>query len=79
MRTVRLLLPALVLLAAATWAQTLRTIPEGATIKVRTDTAIPAKPAANARYTGTIAENVTDANGAVIIPRASRATSRARG
>lgn len=73
----RFILPALLVLAIASMAQTVRTIPEGSVIKVRTDTAIPAKPAANARYTASIAEDVTDSSGAVIIPKASRAQLRA--
>ena len=57
-------------LAAA--AQTTRTLPEGTTIKVRTDTAIPAKPAPNSAYTATVSEDVLDKSGAVAIPRGTR-------
>lgn len=52
----------------------LRTLPSGTEIKVRTDTAIPAKPAANARYTATVSSDVMDSSGAVLIPRNSRAS-----
>ena len=52
----------------------LRTLPNGTEIKVRTDTAIPAKPAANSRYTATVSSDVMDSSGAVLIPRNSRAS-----
>jgi hypothetical protein len=58
---------------SATAAQAARVVPSGTDIKVRTDTAIPAKPAANAKYTGTVSNDVTDSSGAVVIPRGSRA------
>jgi hypothetical protein len=61
----------LVLVAASANAQ--RTVPEGTEIKVRTDTAIPAKPAPNARYSASISKDVTDRSGNVIIPRGARA------
>jgi hypothetical protein len=61
----------LVLVAASANAQ--RTVPEGTEIKVRTDTAIPAKPAPNARYSASISKDVTDSSGNVIIPRGARA------
>jgi hypothetical protein len=51
-----------------------RVVPKDTTIKVRTDTAIPAKPADNAKYTASVSSDVTDSSGAVIIPRGSRAT-----
>jgi hypothetical protein len=54
-------------------AQTTRVIPSGTDIKVRTDTAVPAKPAANSKYTATISNDVLDSNGAVAIPRGSHA------
>jgi len=47
---------------------------QGTEIKVRTDTAIPAKPAANAKFTASVSNDVTDSSGAVVIPRGSRAT-----
>lgn len=67
------LLLTILLLSIASFAQTVRTIPEGTTIKVRTDTAIPAKPAAGASYTATVSDDVLDKSGQVAIPRGSRA------
>jgi len=65
---------ALLLLAqGSAIAQVRRTIPQGTEIKVRTDTAIPAKPVAGAAYTATVREDVRDASNAVAIPRGSRA------
>lgn len=72
MRT-RFFIPLVLLLAAGALAQTTRVVPEGTEIKVRTDTAIPAKPAANAKYAGTISSDVSSQSGAVVIPRGSRA------
>src|SRR5262249_55571559 len=57
----------------AVWAQSGSTLPSGTEIKVRTDAAIPAKPAADSRYTASVAQDVKDANGNVVIPRGSRA------
>lgn len=54
-------------------AQTNRVLPQGTDIKVRTDTAIPAKPAANAAYSATVSNDITDNSGAVAIPRGARA------
>jgi hypothetical protein len=59
-----------VLLASSAWAQTL---PKDSEIKVRTDTSIPAKPPANAKYAASISNDVTDSSGSVVIPRGSRA------
>jgi hypothetical protein len=71
MRSAKLLLAtAAVLLASSAWAQTL---PQGTEIKVRTDSAIPAKPAPNAKYTASVSNDVTDSSGNVVIPRGSRA------
>jgi hypothetical protein len=50
-----------------------RVIPEGTNIKVRTDTAIPAKPVSGQVYMADVSEDVTDKSGAVAIPRGSRA------
>ncbi len=72
MRKTILAAAVLLLFSVAVFAQT-RTLPEGTTIKVRTDTAIPAQPAIGATYAASIAEDVSDASGAVLIPRASRA------
>ncbi len=66
------LLVVLLLLSVVALAQT-RTLPSGTTIKVRTDTTIPAKPAAGAAYTASVSDDVTDSSGAVLIPRNSRA------
>jgi hypothetical protein len=73
MKTKNLLVVLLVLAATAVYAQTTRTLPQGTEIKVRTDTAIPAKPAANAKYTATVSQDVTDSSGTVVIPTGSRA------
>ena len=54
-------------------AQNYRTLPQGTTIKVRTDTAIPAKPAAGAAFSATVSEDVVDPNGNLIIPRGTPA------
>lgn len=59
--------------ALTAFAQTSHVLPEGTEIKVRTDTPIPAKPAANAKYAATVSDNVTDKSGAVAIPRHARA------
>lgn len=72
MRQMRLLTIFLLLAGLAAWAQT-RTLSEGAEIKVRTDTAIPAHPAAGAAYTATVSDDVPDTSGAIAIPRGSRA------
>ena len=59
-----------ILLAAPAWAQTL---PKDTEIKVRTDSAIPAKPAANKKYAASISNDINDSSGNVVIPRGSRA------
>src|SRR3954462_5047884 len=51
-----------------------QTVSSGTEIKVRTDSAIPAKPAHGAAYSGTISQDVTGSGGSVVIPRGSRAT-----
>jgi hypothetical protein len=61
------------LLATGMQAQTSRVLPEGSEVKVRTDTAVPAKPAANATFAATVSDDVLDKSGAVVIPRGSRA------
>ena len=61
------------ILLAAALAQAGRVVPQGTEIKVRTDTAIPAKPAANAKYTATVSNDVNDSSGNVIIPRGTSA------
>jgi hypothetical protein len=67
------LIAALLMVSVAACAQGVRTLPEGADIKVRTDTAIPAHPAAGAGYAATVSDDVLDANGQVAIPRGARA------
>jgi hypothetical protein len=64
---------ALFALLTAVSANAQRIVPEGTEIKVRTDAPIPAKPAANARYTASVSKDVTDKSGRVIIPRGARA------
>ena len=60
------------LVGMAGWAQS-RTLSEGTEIKVRTDTQIPARPTAGARYTATVSEDVPSPSGGVAIPKGSRA------
>ncbi|HYG97776.1 MAG TPA: hypothetical protein VD837_01505 [Terriglobales bacterium] len=69
----KLVIPVLLLVSLAASAQTARTIPQGTEIKVRTDTSIPAKPAANARYAASVSGDVVDSAGNVVIPRGARA------
>jgi hypothetical protein len=61
------------ILSCAAYAQTTRILPQGSDIKVRTDTAIPAKPPAGHTYTADVSNDVMDKAGAVAIPRGSRA------
>jgi hypothetical protein len=70
MKPTNLLAIVAVLLASSAWAQTL---PKDSEIKVRTDSAIPAKPPANAKYSASVDNDVTDSSGSVVIPRGSRA------
>ncbi len=70
MKSAKLIFAILGLLASSVWAQTL---PKDSEIKVRTDSAIPAKPAANAKYAASVSNDVTDRSGAVVIPKGSRA------
>lgn len=72
-RNMWLVVPVILLASLAALAQSVRVLPEGSEIKVRTDTVIPAKPAANATYTATISDDVLDKSGAVAIPRGARA------
>jgi hypothetical protein len=67
------LLLTMLLLIAPLFAQTERIVPKDTEIKVRTDVAIPAKPAAGASYTATVSDDVKDNSGAVLISRGSRA------
>jgi len=61
-------------LATGVLAQQNHVLPQGTEIKVKTDSSIPAKPPANARYTATVSNDVTDSSGAVLIPRGARAS-----
>jgi len=63
----------ILLLIAPLFAQTGRVVPKDTEIKVRTDVAIPAKPAAGASYGARISDDVKDNSGATLIPRGSRA------
>lgn len=63
----------LCILSCVAYAQTTRILPQGSEIKVRTDTAIPAKPASGQVYTADVSNDVTDKSGSVAIPRGSRA------
>jgi hypothetical protein len=71
----KVLFPALVCMLTymAVGQTSQKVIPEGTNIKVRTDTAIPAKPVSGHVYTADVSEDVTDKSGAVAIPRGSRA------
>ena len=73
MRTRISLLALLLLASLGLLAQETRTLPEGTTIKVRTDTAIPAHPASGTTYGAAVTEDVMDANGQVAIPRGTKA------
>ena len=71
MKSLKLLFAILsVFLVSAAWSQTL---PKDTEIKVRTDTAIPAKPEGNAKYDATVSNDITSGGGNVVIPRGSRA------
>ncbi|HET6934308.1 MAG TPA: hypothetical protein VFI72_05675 [Candidatus Angelobacter sp.] len=64
----------IILLAAGAVAQTgTHVLPKGTDIKVKTNTTIPAKPAANARFGATVSNDITDSSGAILIPRGSAA------
>ncbi|MGH9522674.1 MAG: hypothetical protein ACRD3E_09105 [Terriglobales bacterium] len=62
-----------VLFAGISAVAQMRTIPASTEIKVRTDTAIPAHPAAGTAYAATVSEDVPDGQGGVAIPTGSRA------
>ena len=70
-RKLNLLATILALLVTGAAAQS-KVVPKDTTIKVRTDSAIPAKPADNAKFTASVSSDVTDSSGSVIIPRGSR-------
>ena len=48
-------------------------LPSGTKVKVRTDTAIPAKPALGTAYGATVSEDVKNSSGQVLIPRGAKA------
>jgi hypothetical protein len=62
------------LTGATVLAQSNLNLPSGTEIKVRTDTAIPAKPEANAHFGASVSQDVKDNNGTVLIPHGSRAS-----
>jgi hypothetical protein len=72
MSKIKFLTAFLLLASFGAWAQ-IRTLSENTEIKVRTDTAIPAKPTVGAAYTATVSEDVPDTSGNIAIPRGSRA------
>jgi hypothetical protein len=73
MKSPRLLFVVLVCLTAAALAQNGIVLPTGAEIKVRTDVAIPAKPAADATFSATVSNDVISSKGELAIPRSARA------
>jgi hypothetical protein len=73
MKSPKILLAPLVLLAATALAQNNYVLPAGSEVKIRTDTPIPAKPAANTTFTASVSNDVMNNSGASAIPRGSRA------
>ncbi|MBO0911744.1 MAG: hypothetical protein J2P13_08125 [Acidobacteria bacterium] len=73
MRSLKAVLPIVLCLAGGAFAQGNHQLSQGTEIKVRTDTVIPAKPAADQQYTATVSNDVTNSAGQVAIPRGSRA------
>ncbi len=66
----------LVLLAAGAVAQSSsqsHVLPKDTQIKVKTNTAVPAKPAPNAKFGATVSNDVNDNSGNLVIPRGSTA------
>lgn len=68
-----MLFATLLALLTAVGANAQQNLPQGTEIKVRTDTSIPAKPAANAHYTASVIQDVKDGSGNILIPRGARA------
>ncbi len=68
-----MLLATLFVLLTTVGVKAQQTIPSGTEIKVRTDTSIPAKPAANSHFTASVSQDVKDSSGNMLIPRGSRA------
>jgi hypothetical protein len=65
----------LLMFAVAMFAATSKVVPSGSEIKMRTDQNITATPSnAGHTYSASVSEDVTDANGNVVIPKGSRAT-----
>jgi len=63
-----------ILFAAAAFAQTnSHVLPKGTDIKVKTDTTIPEKPTANAKFGATVSNDITDSSGNVVITKGSPA------
>jgi hypothetical protein len=73
MKMPKLVLILLVFLPIAALAQSGYVIAAGTEIKVRTDSAIPAKPRADAIYAASVSNDVMNSSGGVAIPRGSRA------
>jgi hypothetical protein len=73
MKASNLFLAMFTLFSALALPQTSHVLPEGREIKVRTDAAIPVKPPANAKYSATVSNDITDSSGALVIPKGSRA------
>jgi hypothetical protein len=73
MKAKSLLVVLLLMAATVAVATTEHTLPQGTDIKVRTDTAIPAKPAKGASYSATVSDDVMDQSGMVAIPKGARA------
>ena len=63
----RILLATLFAGLTAFSANAQQTLPSGTEIKVRTDTSIPAKPAADSRYSASVSDDVKDASGNVLM------------
>ncbi len=62
----------LTLASIGAMAQT-HVLPQGSEIKVRTDTAIPAKPTTGTAFAASVADDVKDNTGQIVIPKGSRA------
>ena len=73
MKLLKLLPMCILALTFSAWAQNGYVIPQGTQVKVRTDTSVPAKPAADTRFTATVSNDVMNNSGGVAIPRGSRA------
>lgn len=62
----------LAIASVGAFAQT-HVLPQGSEIKVRTDTAIPAKPTSGTAFAASVADDVKDNTGQIVIPKGSRA------